>query len=149
VAAPRELSGGRFQLLRKLGEGGFGVVYAAFDRERDCEVALKVLATDDAQALFRFKQEFRAIANVRHPNLVGLQELFAEGNMWFFTMELVTGVRFGDWVRQRDPRVFSDSTQKRVESATVKLSDSADTADDLPELDATRIDEHEGRLDVE
>src|SRR5262245_26256999 len=89
----------RFGITRRLGEGGFGVVYEAFDRERQITVALKTLQRFNADALYLFKREFRALADLSHPNLVALYELLAEEDQWFFTMELVRGVSFIEWVR--------------------------------------------------
>ena len=60
----------RFQLLRRIGAGGMGVVYEALDRERKTRVALKTLRTLSADALLRFKNEFRALQDLQHPNLV-------------------------------------------------------------------------------
>lgn len=76
-----------------------GVVYEAVDKDRHAPVALKTLRAFDADALLRFKHEFRALADLRHPNLVGLGELALEEGTWFFTMELVHGVDFLAWVR--------------------------------------------------
>ena len=82
----------RFDVVRRLGSGGFGVVYEAHDRERNERVALKTLRTADASAIYRLKKEFRALADVVHPNLVSLYELFVREEDWFFTMELVEGI---------------------------------------------------------
>src|SRR5688500_10623378 len=87
----------RVEIERALGAGGMGVVYLAFDRERRMQVALKTLQGADPANLARLKNEFRALADLAHPNLVGLFELFAESGHWFFTMEAIDGVRFDAW----------------------------------------------------
>jgi eukaryotic-like serine/threonine-protein kinase len=84
----------RFRIVRQLGAGAYGEVYEADDRERDRRVALKLLRNLDPRALYRFKREFRALAEIRHENLVRLDELFSVDDLWFFTMELVEGVHF-------------------------------------------------------
>ncbi len=77
-----------------------GVVYEAFDRERGSTVALKTLRrSPDGNNIYRFKAEFRLLQELRHPNLIRLHELHNEGDSWFFTMEIVDGVDFLEWVR--------------------------------------------------
>ncbi len=76
-----------------------GVVYEALDRETDKVVALKTLTRAEASHISRFKNEFRSLADVSHPNLVALYEFMADGQFWFFTMELVQGVNFLEYVR--------------------------------------------------
>jgi serine/threonine protein kinase len=90
----------RFTISRRLGSGGMGVVYEAYDRERDETVALKTLLRADATAVFRFKREFRTLADLVHPNLISLYELHADQGQWFFTMELVDGLPFVEYVRR-------------------------------------------------
>ncbi|HEY3499828.1 MAG TPA: protein kinase [Polyangiaceae bacterium] len=97
------LADGRFEIVRRLGEGGMGVVYEAFDAERRGRVALKTLNRVDAASIYRLKNEFRALADVSHPNLVRLHELFADERAWFFTMDLVDGQPFDRFVEvERD-----------------------------------------------
>ncbi len=69
-----------------------GVVYEAIDRSNGRHLALKTLSLRDAASIFRFKEEFRGLVDIEHPNLVSLHELAVEDKQWFFTMELVRGV---------------------------------------------------------
>ena len=85
---------GRFDVLRWLGEGGMGTVYLAHDHKLDRRVAVKVLLGGEPDALTRFKQEFRALADISHPNLIVLHELLCEDGMWLFTMDYVEGRDF-------------------------------------------------------
>lgn len=82
----------RFSVVRLLGTGGYGNVYEVVDRTNGARKALKALHTLDAEGLFRLKSEFRALVDLAHPNLVRLDELFAHGDQWFMTLELIEGV---------------------------------------------------------
>ena len=88
----------RFDIRRCVGRGGMGVVYEAFDNERGDLVAVKLMRDFAPTALFRFKNEFRTLADIRHENLVALYELLSENNHWVLTMEYVDGVHFLDYV---------------------------------------------------
>ena len=139
-----------FTLVRRLGAGGMGVVYEAYDQERGELVALKTMRRVDPIALVRFKQEFRSLSDISHPNLVNLYELFAVDDRWFFTMELVEGGDFVTYVKSRpQPVVFrvgsrdkADdppsappvSTAQESESRRIRLFDEARLRDALSQL---------------
>jgi hypothetical protein len=92
----------RYAVVRGIARGGMGSVYEAYDRQRRQRVALKTLLYASPDALFMFKQEFRALVDLRHPNLVKFHELVAmEGERVFFSMELVGGMNFMSYVRQQ------------------------------------------------
>src|SRR5262245_33622193 len=81
----------RFKLLRRLGFGGMGIVYEALDTERNVRIALKTVRSDDADLLYRLKQEFRCSRPVIHRNVIAIDELHEEHGNYFFTMELLDG----------------------------------------------------------
>jgi hypothetical protein len=89
----------RFRVLRRIGAGGMGVVYEAEDRERGQRVALKTLKRADSDTFYRLKREFRALADLQHPNLVALFELVVAEHS-FFTMELLSGCDLLSYVRR-------------------------------------------------
>jgi hypothetical protein len=117
------VGGGRFLLHRRLGEGGFGVVYEAEDLRDGGRVALKMLRHAEADWLYRFKREFRAIQGLAHPSLVVLDELFCDDGRWFFTMELIDGCNLVEHVREMPATLpvgaFSEPTTTSGSTVTV------------------------------
>ncbi len=81
----------RYRLLHTVGAGGMGVVYAAYDRELDRRVALKMLRDpgDDADGARRrgLVREARAMAKLDHPHVVRVFDVGEEGERAFVTME--------------------------------------------------------------
>ncbi|HVX60958.1 MAG TPA: protein kinase, partial [Pirellulales bacterium] len=90
----------RFTVLRRLGKGGMGTVYLAFDNFWQQRVALKTFRRADAGEIFRLKHEFRVLEDLSHPNLVQFFELFSADDRYFFTMELVDGGDFLSYCRR-------------------------------------------------
>ena len=80
-----------------------GVVYEAYDLERDMRVAIKTILNADASTIYRFKKEFRSLTDVAHPNLVKIHELVLSDDHCFYTMEFVDGVDFLQFVCPTDP----------------------------------------------
>ena len=109
-AAKEFLGTRRFSLSRKLGAGGMGVVYEAVVQLTNKTVALKTLSRTEPEHIYRLKREFRELADVSHPNLAALYELMSEARHWFFTMELVRGVTFTQYVRPEMPDRLGDSS---------------------------------------
>ncbi|MCB9754996.1 MAG: serine/threonine protein kinase [Myxococcales bacterium] len=100
-AAPPSGRIGRFTVLRQLGEGGMGVVLAAYDPELDRAVALKLIHPSLARyhsARARLVREAQALAKLAHPNVVAVHDVGAhEGRLWL-SMELVEGKTLRRWL---------------------------------------------------
>jgi hypothetical protein len=76
-----------------------GVVYEVEDLVRGEIVALKTLHDASPAGVYRLKQEFRSLAGIAHSNVACLYELFVDDARCFFTMELLKGVNFVEYVR--------------------------------------------------
>lgn len=110
ATAPRTASSvhrriGRFQLESALGQGGFGRVYRAYDPVLDREVAIKVpkFSTADQQQVDRFLQEAKAVARLRHPNIVMVFEIGQSGDEVYITSEFVDGMPLSTRLKENPP----------------------------------------------
>src|SRR3954452_24060905 len=92
---------GPYRILRKLGEGGMGVVYAAEDERLRRAVAIKTIRdAGDSSARERFFREARAAASVSHPSVRPLFDIGEESGRPFLLMELLDGEPLSDRVRR-------------------------------------------------
>ena len=93
---------GRYSLLRKLGEGGMGVVYSAYDEELDRRVAIKLLrvrAGASSRAASRMLREAQAMAKLSHPNVVQVYDTGELSGQVFLAMEFVQGQTLREWIQ--------------------------------------------------
>src|SRR5580692_1242551 len=95
---------GRYRLLRLVGRGGMGEVYAAHDPELDRRVAIKILRADarpdDIEAA-RLLREAQAVAKLSHPNVVAIHDVGTAAGRMFLAMELVEGETLAIWLDSR------------------------------------------------
>jgi len=85
---------GHYRIEAKLGEGGMGVVYRAFDTHLDRPVAIKILradATASPERKRRFQQEAKAASALHHPNIVHIYDISSSGGTDYIAMEFVDG----------------------------------------------------------
>ncbi|MFD3163045.1 Stk1 family PASTA domain-containing Ser/Thr kinase [Herpetosiphon sp. NSE202] len=102
---PRILNN-RYQLERKLGQGGMATVYLGRDLRLKRPVAIKVLHgqyASDEQFLRRFKHEADAAAQLNHPNIVRVYDIEAEGDFHYIVMEYVEGTDLKEIIELQAP----------------------------------------------
>jgi len=92
---------GKYQMGRKLGEGGMGAVYLAHDSTLNRKVALKIMLLKEAKAIERFMGEARAAAKLKHPNIVQIYEIGTEGKYHYFTMEYIEGAGLDNLIEDK------------------------------------------------
>ncbi len=92
MAKPKQI--GRYEVKRKLGEGGMGEVFLAHDHELDREVAIKVLLPEfccDLERVNRFKLEAKAVSSLNHPNILTIYEIRPEHDSIYIVTEFIEG----------------------------------------------------------
>ncbi|HPY74226.1 MAG: serine/threonine protein kinase [Planctomycetes bacterium] len=94
---------GGYEIQSKIAAGGMGVVYKALQLELNRIVALKIIFEKFASTPRHLKQFFREAklsADLNHPNLVHIFEMGDEQGFFYYSMELVEGTNFGDYIKE-------------------------------------------------
>jgi tetratricopeptide (TPR) repeat protein len=103
LALARGATIGRYTIIRRIGAGGMGVVYLAFDPELDRRVAVKLLRTTAAapgsEGPARLVREAQVMAKLSHPNVITVFDVGTFGNDVFVAMEYVKGSTLREWAK--------------------------------------------------
>ncbi len=97
---------GRFAIIRRIGAGGMGTVYAAYDEQLDRKVAVKIINARTAAsqtAQLRLKREAQAMARLSHPNVITVHEVGEFDDQVFVAMEFIHGDSLDAWIRGQPP----------------------------------------------
>ena len=117
------LKGGKYRIIKKLGQGGFGITYLAENTLLEGKVAIKefffkeycerddatchvtIPTTGNREIVERFKQKFikeaKTIFRLNHPNIVRIHDVFEENGTAYYVMEYIEGESLGDMVKRR------------------------------------------------
>jgi serine/threonine protein kinase len=92
---------GRYTILKRLGAGGMGVVYSAYDDQIDRKIAIKLLRNVGGESndlhTQRMQRESKALGKLNHPNVVNIYDVGVFREQVFIAMEFVEGVTLRDW----------------------------------------------------
>ena len=100
--SPQETSIGRFVIRERLGSGGMGEVYRAWDPKLDRNVALKLLRANlQVETSSIILDEAKALAKVEHDNVVRVYDVEVHDNRPYYTMEVIEGQTLAQWMAQR------------------------------------------------
>ena len=105
---PRGTCVGRYVVIDRIGQGGMGVVYRAYDPELDRPIALKLVAALDDEATGakrdRLLREAQALARLQHPNVVAVHDVGTFRGVVFIAMDFVEGQTLRAWLRDKPRR---------------------------------------------
>ncbi|HLH64308.1 MAG TPA: protein kinase [Solirubrobacteraceae bacterium] len=104
--------GDRYRLQARIAAGGFATVYRAFDERLERPVAVKLMrweAARDLSALERFRREARAVAQLSHPNVVGVIDAGEDGGRPYIVFEYVEGETLKQLIRRAGPLPITDA----------------------------------------
>jgi len=101
LSSLEHLQKGRYAILKKLGEGGKGIVYKARDTVLNRVVAIKMLksAVLSEEAYSRSIREAQAVAKLNHPNIISIHDIGKEDEKQFFVLEFVDGMSLRDLMK--------------------------------------------------
>lgn len=109
---------GKFRILERLGKGGMGVVYKAYDESLQRFVAIKAVTRELATSVVarrRFIREARAVAAIRHTNVITIHAVESQSEIPYLVMELIDGCTLRDFRKREEPlsplRILSIAAQ--------------------------------------
>jgi len=94
---------GRYQVLKELGRGGMGIVFQAYDKHLQEQVAIKILSpllSNDPEALERLKREVSAARRITHPNVIRIHDIAEANGLQYVSMEYFGGTNLKDYIKQ-------------------------------------------------
>jgi len=101
---PKSFSNGRYVVVKKLGEGGKGIVFKCTDKMLGRTVALKMIKTSlDEETESRFNREAQTTAKLSHPNIVSVYDIGSVDNHPFLVIEYVDGRSLDDIIKEESP----------------------------------------------
>ncbi|MBI4057360.1 MAG: serine/threonine protein kinase, partial [Elusimicrobia bacterium] len=109
---PSLISG--FQIVRKIGQGGMGIVYEAMDQALQRKVALKKMRdeiSDDPREKNRFLKEARTVASLKHPHIIEIYSIQEMSNGLYLVFEYVSGQTMDEMLGERKNFVVNESFQ--------------------------------------
>lgn len=96
---------GRYVVLGRIGQGGMGVVYSAYDPELDRKIALKLLTRSaDERAQGRLLREAQAVARLQHQNIITVHDVGTVGDRVYMAMEFIIGQTLAAWLKEQPRR---------------------------------------------
>jgi len=100
---PKQLA--HFNLVERIGIGGFGTVWKCYDNELGRVVAVKLPRQGcmTSEELAKFLREARAAAQLRHPNIVSVHEVGREGDSVFIVSDFISGISLNEWLTSQQP----------------------------------------------
>lgn len=116
-----QLLAGRYEIREQVGTGGMGAVYRAFDKNRDKDIAIKVLLPhllNHAKAVERFVHEARLSSEMSHPHIVNVFDVQQDGGFCFLTMELLQGQNLRQMLQARHSVKRTLSVNEAVQIAS-------------------------------
>ncbi len=115
----------KYEIIREIGRGGMGIVYAVQDKELDRIVALKTLFHNESEVdIERFQREARLAASLRHPNIITVYDTGVWQNIHYFTMDYVDGIAISDYVQNIKPNIEEIVTMMRDIASALSLAHS-------------------------
>jgi serine/threonine-protein kinase len=116
---PGSVLASRYEVRALVGRGGMGVVYRAYDRVLDDEIALKVLRPDAkaADLAKRIRSEIKLARHIRHPNVCAIHDYGEDGQWRFISMELIEGHDLKQIIRDRGAFSFGEGCEIALQVA--------------------------------